>query len=187
VAEWTKAMRFLRRDAVLEDLPRIVEIYNSAVATRESSCDLEPITVDARQRWFATHSGSRRPIWVAEDGDAPERGVIGYLGFYYFMNERPGYYITSDLAIYLHPDYQGKRLGTYLLGEAVRYAPTLGIEVLAVTVFASNRPSIRLFERHGFERWGFMPRVARLEHIERDLVMMGRRIAERPVAGDGDG
>jgi len=180
-------MRFVRRDAVIEDLTRIVEIYNLAVATRESSCDLEPITVAARERWFATHSGSRRPIWVAEDRDSPHRGVIGYLGFYYFMNERPGYYITSDLAIYLHPDYQGKRLGTYLLGEAIREAPALGIEVLAVTIFASNQPSIRLFERHGFARWGFMPRVARLGDIERDLVMMGRRLAEQPVAADRDG
>jgi len=180
-------MRFARRDAVIEDLPRIVEIYNLAVAKRESSCDLEPITVAARERWFATHSGSRRPIWVAEDSDAPERGVIGYLGFYYFMNERPGYYNTSDLAIYLHPNYQGKRLGTYMLGEVIRYAPTLGVEVLAVTIFASNQPSLRLFERHGFQRWGFMPRVARLGHIERDLVMMGRRLAERPVAAGREG
>jgi hypothetical protein len=36
------------------------------------------------------------------------------------MNERPGYFITFDLAIYLHPEYQNRRLGTYLLGEAVR-------------------------------------------------------------------
>jgi phosphinothricin acetyltransferase len=180
-------MRFVRRDAAIDDLPRIVEIYNSAVATRESSCDLEPITVASRQRWFATHSGSRRPIWVAQDDDAPERGVIGYLGFYYFMNERPGYYITSDLAIYLHPDYQGKRLGSYLLREAIGHAPTLGIEVLAVTIFASNQPSLRLFERHGFERWGFMPRVARLGRIERDLVLMGRRLAEQPVAAGSAG
>ena len=170
-------MRFAHRDAAIADLPRIVEIYNLAVATRESSCDLEPITVADREQWFTKHSGSRRPIWVAEDCDAPERGVVGYLGFYYFMNERPGYYITSDLAIYLHPDYQGKRLGTYILAEAIRHAPSLGIEVLAVTIFGSNEPSIRLFSRHGFESWGFMPRVARLGHIERDLVMMGRRLA----------
>jgi L-amino acid N-acyltransferase YncA len=177
-------MRFIRRDAVREDLPRIVEIYNLAVATRESSCDLDPVPVAARERWFEQHSGSRRPIWVAEDLDAPGRGVVGYLGFYYFMNERPGYFITSDVALYLHPDYQGKRLGTFLLGEAIRVAPSLGIEVLAVTIFASNRPSIRLFERHGFERWGFMPRVARLGDIERDLVMMGRRL-DGPPAGAG--
>jgi len=52
--------------------------------------------------------------------------------------------------------------------------------VLAVTNFASNVPSLRLFERHGFERWGFMPRVARLDDIERDLVMMGRRLMNNP-------
>lgn len=84
-------MRFVRRDAAIEDLPSIVEIYNLAVATRENSCDIEPITVAAREQWFTKQSGSRPPIWVAEDADAPERGVVGYLGFYYFMNERPGY------------------------------------------------------------------------------------------------
>jgi phosphinothricin acetyltransferase len=170
-------MHFTYRDAAREDLPRIVEIYNHAVVTRESSCDLEPVAVSAREQWFANHSGNRRPIWVAEDCDATYRGVVGYLGFYYFMNERPGYYITSDLAIYLHPDYQGRRLGTYLLGEAIRHAPTRGIEVIAVTIFASKQPSLRLFQRHGFQQWGFMPRVARLGEIERDLVMMGRRLS----------
>jgi phosphinothricin acetyltransferase len=169
-------MTFLRRDAVRADLPRIVEIYNHAVATRESSCDLEPVTVASRERWFDTHTGTRRPIWVAEDRSAPEAGVIGYLGFHYFMNERPGYFITADLAVYLHPEWQGKRLGSFLLREAIREAPALGIETLAVTIFASNHASTRLFERHGFERWGFMPRVARLGEIERDLVMMGRRL-----------
>jgi len=170
-------MRFVHQDAEADDLPRIVEIYNFAVATRESSCDLEPTTVDARRDSFSKHSPGHRPLWVARDTDAPCRGVVGYLGFFHFMNERPGYFITSDLAIYLHPEYQNRKLGTYLLGEAIRHAPKLGIEVLAVTIFASNQPSVALFSRHGFERWGFMPRVARLGDVERDLVMMGRRLA----------
>ena len=45
-----------------------------------------------------------------------------------------------------------------MLGEAIRHAPALGVEVFAVTIFGSNSTSIRLFERHGFERWGFMRR-----------------------------
>lgn len=116
------------------------------------------------------------PLWVAKDAEAPEQGVIGYLGFLHFMNERPGHFITADVALWLRPDYQGWELGTYLLGEAIRHAPSLGIEVLAVTIFASNLPSIGLFTRHGFEHWGFMPRVARLGPIERDLLRMGRRV-----------
>lgn len=168
--------RYTHRDATVDDLPRIVEIYNFAVATRESSCDLEPTTVEARRAVLEHHSPDHRPLWVAECPSEPHAGVLGYLGFHHFMNERPGYFITADLAIYLHPDYQNRRLGTYLLGEAIRRAPSLGIETIAVTIFASNQPSIRLFTQHGFERWGFMPRVARLGRIEHDLVMMGRRV-----------
>ena len=92
------------------------------------------------------------------------------------MNERPGYYVTADLALYLAPEAQGKGLGGYLLTEAMRHAPTLGVEVLGVTIFGSNERSLRLFHRHGFERWGFCPRVARLGTIERDLIVMGRRV-----------
>jgi phosphinothricin acetyltransferase len=94
------------------------------------------------------------------------------------MNERPGYFITADIAIYLHPEYQNKRLGAYLLTQAVQHAPALGIETLTATIFASNDASIRLFKKFGFEQWGFMPRVARLEGIEKDLVLVGRRLTE---------
>lgn len=123
-------------------------------------------------------SGLVSPLWVAEDDKTPERGVQGYLAFEYFMNERPGYYITADLAIYLHPDAQRKGLGAYLLDEAIRYAPQLGIEAFGVTIFGSNASSLRLFESRGFQQWGFMPRVARLGDVERDVVMMGRRLGD---------
>jgi L-amino acid N-acyltransferase YncA len=132
--------------------------------------------VASREAWFAAYTGSRRPIWVAEDLQDTGRGVLGYLAFAYFMNERSGYYITADMGLYLHPDAQGRRLGSYLLDEAIRHSPALGIEVLAVTIFSSNERSMRLFTSRGFEQWGFMPRVARLGDIERDFVMMGRRV-----------
>lgn len=119
---------------------------------------------------------------VAEDLAAPDRGAIGYLGFFHFMNERPGYFITADLAIYLHPDYQGKGLGTYLLSRAIERSPQLGIETLTGTIFASNDASISLFRKMGFEQWGFMPRVARLEAVEKDFVLVGRRLREPSVA-----
>lgn len=169
-------MRFTHRHAVEADLAPIVDIYNAAVATRTCSCDLEPITVEARRSSFLKHTPGHRPLWVAVDADDPAAGVVGYLGFLHFMNERPGYFMTADLAIYLHPDYQRCGLGGYLLAQAIDASPGLGIEVLTATIFGSNTGSLRLFEKHGFERWGFMPRVARLEGSERDLVLVGRRL-----------
>ena len=171
-------MSYTYRDATESDLPRVVEIYNFAVATRKCSCDLEPTTVDARRRSFLEHTPNHRPFWVAEDTDRPTFGVIGYLGFFHFMNERPGYFITADLAIYLHPEYQGKGLGSYLISQAIERAAGLGIETLTATIFSSNESSIALFNKFGFERWGFMPRVARLEGVEKDLVLVGRRLRE---------
>jgi L-amino acid N-acyltransferase YncA len=175
-------MSYIFRDAIEPDLPRIVEIYNFAVATRKCSCDLEPTTVEARRKGFLEHTPDHRPFWVAEDSADPGFGVIGYLGFFHFMNERPGYFITADIAVYLHPDYQGKGAGTYLLGQAIGQSPTLGIETLTATIFASNDASIGLFRKMGFEQWGFMPRVARLEGVEKDLVLVGRRLHEPPSA-----
>ena len=169
-------MPYTHRDARESDLPRIVEIYNFAVATRSCSCDLGPTTVEDRRASFRAHTPDHRPFWVAEDVASPGAGAIGYLGFFHFMNERPGYFITADLAIYLHPDHQHQGLGTYLLAQAIERGPALGIETLTATIFASNDASIRLFEKMGFTRWGHMPRVARLEGIEKDLVLVGRRL-----------
>ena len=175
-------MPYTHRDATEHDLPRIVEIYNFAVATRTCSCDLDPTTVEARRPSFLGHTPDHRPFWVAEDASRPSFGVAGYLGFFHFMNERPGYFITADLAIYLHPEYQAKGLGTYLIAQAIERAPSLGIETLTATIFASNGASIALFEKMGFERWGFMPRVARLEGVEKDLVLVGRRVLEPEIS-----
>ncbi len=176
-----EAMKYTHRDAIESDLPRVVEIYNYAVATRKCSCDLEPTTIEDRRPSFLAHTPEHRPFWVAEDRTIPDQGAIGYLGFFHFMNERPGYFITADLAIYLHPNYQNKGLGSYLLSQAIERAPLLGIETLTATIFASNESSVRLFEKMGFVRWGFMPRVARLEGVEKDLVLVGRRLAEPNV------
>jgi phosphinothricin acetyltransferase len=43
-------------------------------------------------------------------------------------------------------------------------------------IFGHNEPSLKLFERFGFEKWGHLPSVAELDGIERDLVIVGKRV-----------
>jgi L-amino acid N-acyltransferase YncA len=43
-------------------------------------------------------------------------------------------------------------------------------------IFGHNEASLRLFQRLGFERWGFLPRIAKVEGAERDLIFVGRHI-----------
>ena len=62
----TLATGILLRDAAEMDLPAIVEIYNTAIASRISTAQLEPVTVEGRREWFHAHSPAQYPIWVAE-------------------------------------------------------------------------------------------------------------------------
>ncbi len=160
------------RDAVKADLPAIVEIYNAAIPGRMATADTEPITAHSRQAWFDEHHPARRPLWVASIDGA----VVGWLSFQTFYG-RPAYRATAEVSVYVSPGHHRGGIGRALLGRAVKTAPELGLTTLVGFVFGHNEPSLRLFTAFGFERWALLPRVAELDGIERDLVIVGRRIA----------
>jgi phosphinothricin acetyltransferase len=160
------------RDATLEDLASIVEIYNSTIPSRIVSADTEPISVEQRLPWFYEHDPARRPIRVAEEGGE----VVGWLSLSDFYDGRPAYNGTAEIGIYVREGHRGKGIGKRLLQETMKRAPDLGIKTLTAGAFAVNEPSLELFERFGFEKWACFPRVAELDGTEIDLVVLGRRL-----------
>ncbi|MCW3480807.1 GNAT family N-acetyltransferase [Neisseriaceae bacterium JH1-16] len=159
------------RLASTADLPAIVAIYNSTVASREVTADLEPVSVESRQAWFDAHQPQRRPLWVLEqDGE-----VLGWASLSDFYG-RPAYQGTAELSVYLREDCRGRGLARRLLDEAIARAPALGIDTLLGFIFGHNQPSLTLFERYGFQRWGDLPAVAELDGVKRDLIIVGRRV-----------
>lgn len=173
-------MSYGHRLATREDLPAIVEIYNSAIPSRSATCDLEPVSVADRQGWFEESTPEWRPIWIGYASQDPDV-VTGYLSFEPFLNGRRGYDVTSDLALYLHPDHRGHGQGAYLLRQAIAHAPELGVRTLATTIFSSNERSLRLFVSHGFKEWGRLPRVADLDGVAQDVVIVGRAVGAYTV------
>jgi L-amino acid N-acyltransferase YncA len=165
-------MPFSHRLATIDDLPAIVAIYNSTIPSRQVTADTEPVSVESRMAWFAEHRPDRRPLWVVEDGQA----IIGWLSYSNFYG-RPAYDGTAELSIYIDERSRGKGLGRHLLAQAIDFAPGIGIHTLLGFIFGHNLPSLRLFEAFGFERWANMPRVATLDGVERDLVILGKRVA----------
>jgi phosphinothricin acetyltransferase len=159
------------RDAKPEDLPEIVAIYNSTIPSRMVTADTEPVTVESRHKWFAEHSREQHPIWVAEEAGR----IVGWLSYSAF-HTRPAYRATCEVSIYLAPEFRGRGLGRELLARCIAHAPSLGITTLLGLIFGHNLPSLRLFEKAGFARWGHFPRVAVLDGVERDLVILGRRV-----------
>ena len=159
------------RDAREADLPRLVAIYNEAIPGRRATADTEPVSVESRLPWFREHTPARRPLWVAER----EGAIVGWLSFQDFYG-RPAYGATAELSVYVSATAQRGGVGRHLLARALEHAPTLGLATLLGFIFAHNTPSVTLFERHGFARWGHLPRVARLDGVERDLLILGRRL-----------
>ena len=175
-------MPYSHRLATRDDLPSIVDIYNSAIPGRASTCDLEPVSVASREAWFDASSPDRRPVWVGHEPGSPQ-AVTGYLSFDHFLNGRPGYDVTADVAVYLHPDHRGRGQGAHLLRAAVEHAPKLGARTLAASIFAANGPSLRLFRSQGFQEWGRLPGVADLDGVVHDVVFVGRPV---PAEANGD-
>lgn len=164
---------YSHRLARQEDLPLIVAIYNSTVASREVTADTEPVTVASRQQWFDEHQPNRRPLWVIHETGRDE--VLGWMSYSNFYG-RPAYAGTAEISIYIDEAWRGKGVGRYCLEQAILFAPRISVHTLLGFIFGHNKPSLALFEKFGFDTWANLPRVANLDGVERDLIILGKRV-----------
>jgi L-amino acid N-acyltransferase YncA len=164
--------KFLIRNAEFNDLSTVVAIYNSTIPGRMVTADIEPVSIESRQQWFSEHSPSSRPLWVVEY----QGRICAWMSFQSFYG-RPAYQATAEISIYIHEDFRGMKLGKYLLQKAIDACPQLHIKTLLGFIFGHNEPSITLFTNFGFEKWAHLPNVAELDGIERDLLILGKRVA----------
>jgi L-amino acid N-acyltransferase YncA len=167
------------RDATEADLAAVVAIYNTAIPGRLATADTDPVSVEARRPWFREHDARRHPIWVTERAGR----VVGWLSFSSFYG-RPAYAATAEVSVYVDPSAHRGGIATALMRHAIERAPALGLETFLAFVFAHNERSVALCTKLGFQRWGHLPRIARLDGIERDLLILGRRCA---AGADGRG
>ena len=162
------------RDATLNDLPKIVEIYNSTIPSRLVTSDIEPVTVESRIKWFSEHTSGKRPLWVVE---TPNKNVIGWVSFQSFYHGRPAYEATIELSIYLDVSLRNKGLGKQVLQYSIDRAKQFGIKTILGFIFAHNEPSLKLFKYFGFEEWATLPNIAVFDRVERSLKILGKRLA----------
>ncbi len=159
------------RQADRQDLPGIVDIYNSTIPSRMVTADTQAVTVAMKEKWFQEHNPHSRPIWIVERNGM----LIGWLSFQSFYG-RPAYQATAEVSIYVAQERRGGGIGKYLLEKAITACPEYGIQRLLGFIFGHNEPSIQLFTRFGFQIWGNLPGVANLDGVERDLLILGKKI-----------
>jgi len=152
------------RIAELKDLKAIVEIYNQAIAAGEKTADITPFSLDDRKSWFRDHDPDKYPILVAE-----EESVVGYLTISAYRPGRMALRHTAEVSFFVHFDHHRKGIASRLLQYAIDMCPSLQL-------VDSNQNSIRLLEKYGFNKWGYMPRVVEFEGIEYGHLYYGLRI-----------
>ncbi|MGZ3862760.1 MAG: N-acetyltransferase family protein [Bacteroidia bacterium] len=158
------------READIKDLPAIVATYNSTIESRMVTADLTPVTVEDKTPWFKSHNKKTRPLWVIECDGA----YAGWMSFTDFKS-RHAYHKTAEIGIYLESYARGRGIGDYCLKYAIEKCPSLNITSLTGFIFGHNEPSLKLFYKHGFEKWAHMPGIADMDGVLRDLVIVGRK------------
>lgn len=157
--------------ATIEDLPVIVDIYNSTIAGGMITSDLDSISVESRVDWFSAHTVERRPLWVAR----AENNTLGWISLSDFYG-RPAYNRTVEISVYVHPNHKRKHVGTELLQHALVHAPQCGIDTLVAFIFAANHSSLQLFQKFGFIQWGKLPEVAETRTQVHDVIVLGCKL-----------
>jgi len=153
-----------------DDLPTIVDIYNQAIPSKQSTGDTQPVRVEDRLAWFGEHLPDKHPIFVAE----AEGQLAGWCSLSAYRAGRAAFRFTAEISYYIAPAYHRRGIATALVEHALAACPALQIRHLFAIVLESNEASLRLLEKMGFEQWGYLPQVADFDGKEVGHLYYGR-------------
>ena len=143
------------RQATLEDLGAITEIYNDAILKTTATFDTVPKTPEEQKTWFTDHS-PEYPILVAQSSGL----VVGWASLSRW-SDRCGYSGTAEISLYVDEKHQGKGIGRKLLEAIVQEGQEAGLHTVIARIAEGSEASIHLHKSVGFEHIGTMREVGR--------------------------
>ena len=158
----------MTRAARQEDLPRILEIYNAAIADGKSACDERSRTLADKEVWFAEHY-PKYPVIVSETDDR----ISGWAALSPWARH-DGYAKTVEISLYVDADFRERGLGKQLLEALVAAGQQAGFYVFVARILEGNDVSVRLHERCGFLHVGRQPQAMWLNGEWLDVILMQR-------------
>lgn len=153
------------RAMTLDDLPVVRDIYAEGIATRNATFETEvPSLAALAEKWLPGHR------WVAErDGS-----VVGWTAVNP-VSERDCYAGVGETSVYVAEHARGRGVGKALLYRQVTEADAGGLWTLQTSIFPENRASIALHHAAGYRTLAVRSRIARLDGVWRDTVLLERR------------
>jgi phosphinothricin acetyltransferase len=160
------------RFALAGDLPRIVEIYNQAIAAGNANADTRPITTGDRHDWFREHDPESFPIYIIEN----EKQILGWGSLSPYRKGREGLRKVAEISYFLDYNFHGCGIGSQLIRHIIADCQRLGIRHLFAVMLDLNTASAAILEKFGFHKWGHLPAIVDLNGKICGQWMYGRHI-----------
>jgi L-amino acid N-acyltransferase YncA len=153
------------RPMTAEDWPAVAAIFAEGIATRAATFETEPPDYSA---FDASHHAEHRLV-AAEDGL-----VVGWVALAP-TSSRACYASVAESSVYVAEGARGRGVGRALMEALLASADTGGIWTIQAGMFPENAASLALHERLGFRLVGRFERIAQLDGVWRDTVLLERR------------
>lgn len=142
------------RACVEADLPGVVEIYNDAVLSTTAIWNDTPVDLDNRRWWLNDRLSNGFPVLVAVDGN----DVLGFASFGDWRTWQ-GYRYTVEHSVYVSRNARRGGVATELMTALIEHAQRAGKHVMVGGIEATNKASLALHAKLGFEKTAYMREV----------------------------
>lgn len=134
------------REAIEEDLPQLLAIYNEIILNTTAVYDYDPHTMEMRKQWFEMKKMQGFPVFVAEE----DGKILGFSSIGPFR-AWAAYKYSVENSVYVAADARGKGIGKLLIAPLIEAAKKLQLHTIVAGIDATNEASLRLHESFGFK------------------------------------
>jgi len=143
------------RSAELADASCVADIYNHYIANTTTTFEEDVLDASVIQERIAESQELKLPWCVAEN----EAGqVVGY-AYASKWKGRCAYRFSVEVTVYLHPENEGRGIGTRLYEVLFRELRAQGFRVVIGGISLPNPASIALHEKFGLRKCGHFEKV----------------------------
>jgi L-amino acid N-acyltransferase YncA len=148
-----------------EHYSAITKIYLQGIATGFATFQT---SAPSWEEWDKAHLKTCR-ILAKKDNE-----IIGWAALTQ-VSSRCVYEGVAEVSIYIEQEFRGKGIGKFLLSALIKQSEENGLWTLQSGIFAENIGSIALHEKCGFRKIGYREKIAKLNNVWKDNIIMERR------------
>ena len=153
------------RTMTKQDSLRVLEIYKMGLETRMATFET---IVPSWTVWDLKHLSHSRLVYIDNDK------ILGWSALSP-VSTRLTYIGVAEISIYVDTDNLGKGIGSMLMEKMIESSEQNNVWTLFSSVFPENTSTLKLHEKFGFRIIGRRDRIAQLDGIWRDTILLELR------------